>query len=49
MRENGLLARSPQKFRATTDSDHPLPIAPNLLEQNFTADAPDRVQHEPRW
>lgn len=43
MRENGLLARSPRKFRVTTDSDHPLPIAPNLLEQDFTADAPNRV------
>ena len=43
MRENGLLARSPRKFRVTTDSDHALPIAPNLLEQDFTADAPNRI------
>lgn len=43
MRENGLLARSPRRFRVTTDSDHPLPVAPNLLEQNFTADGPNRV------
>lgn len=43
MRENGLLARSPKRFRVTTDSDHDLPVAPNLLEQNFTTDAPNRV------
>jgi transposase InsO family protein len=43
MRENGLLACSPRRFRVTTDSDHALPIAPNLLEQDFTADAPNRV------
>ncbi len=35
----------PQKrrFRATTQSDHDDPIAPNLLERDFTAEAPDRV------
>jgi transposase InsO family protein len=43
MRDNGLLARTPKRFRVTTDSDHALPIAPNLLEQNFTADGPNRV------
>src|SRR5207244_7090491 len=26
----------------TTDNDHPYPIAPNLLDQNFTAAAPDQ-------
>ena len=26
----------------TTDSHHDLPIAPNLLEQDFTTDAPDK-------
>ena len=43
MRENDLLARSPRRFRVTTDSKHSLPIAPNLLEQDFTADGPNRV------
>ncbi len=43
MRENRLQARTPRKFRVTTDSDHPLPIAPNLLEQDFTTDQPNRV------
>jgi hypothetical protein len=27
----------------TTDSRHDLPIAPNLLDRNFTAAAPNRV------
>ena len=36
-------SREIRKFRVTTDSDHSLPIAPNLLEQDFTADAPNRV------
>lgn len=43
MRENGITARPLKKFRKTTDSKHKLPIAANLLERNFTADAPDRV------
>ena len=37
--------RSRQKrcFRTTTDSAHTLPVAPNLLAQDFSADAPDKV------
>ena len=27
----------------TTDSEHDLPIAPNLLDRNFTAAAPNRI------
>jgi len=27
----------------TTDSSHDLPIAPNLLDRNFTAEAPNRI------
>ena len=30
-------------IRLTTDSKHSLPVAPNLLNQNFVADRPDRV------
>lgn len=30
-------------FRVTTNTDHDHPIAPNLLERNFSADAPDKV------
>ena len=43
MRENGLLARAPRRFRVTTDSTHALPVASNLLEQDFDVDEPNRV------
>jgi putative transposase len=43
MRENGLKARPRRRFRLTTDSAHTLPVAPNLLERNFTASAPNQV------
>jgi transposase InsO family protein len=43
MRGMGLAARRRRRFRRTTDSRHAFPIAPNLLERNFTAEAPDRV------
>jgi putative transposase len=33
MREHGLLAHSPRRFRVTTDSKHALPVARNLLQQ----------------
>lgn len=43
MRENDIRARHKRRFKATTDSKHNLPVAPNLLERNFTPDAPNRV------
>jgi transposase InsO family protein len=43
MRENGLFAKSRRKFKATTDSNHALPVAPNLLEQRFDAERPNTV------
>ncbi len=43
MREHGLVGIPKKRFRATTDSDHDAPIAPNLLERDFTASAPNRV------
>jgi transposase InsO family protein len=37
MRRNGIRARGKRRFRvSTTDSNHALPIAPNLLARNFT-------------
>ena len=42
MRENGLKARQKQRFKRTTDSHHAFPIAPNLLEQNFSAERPNQ-------
>jgi putative transposase len=43
MRENGIRARHKRRYKATTDSKHDLPVAPNLLERNFAPEAPNRV------
>ena len=43
MREAGLKAKSRRKYKATTNSDHSLPVAPNLLQRNFAADKPNAV------
>jgi putative transposase len=44
MRRHGIRAimARPRRVR-TTDSRHDFPIAPNLLERNFTAAAPNRI------
>ena len=42
MKRQGLVAKAAKKFKATTDSNHDLPVAPNLLDQNFSADAPNQ-------
>lgn len=45
MREQGLRAKSNRRFvPRTTDSGHGKPVAPNVLDRQFTADAPNR-----RW
>ena len=42
MQEHGIQARGKRRFRVmTTDSRHDLPIAPNLLDRNFTVAAPN--------
>jgi len=43
MRENGLRGRHKRRFKATTDSKHTLPVAPNLLDQNFETERPDQA------
>jgi len=43
MRENGIRARHKRRFKATTDSKHSLPVAPNLLDRDFTPKAPNQV------
>jgi putative transposase len=43
MREAGIRAKGARKYKATTDSKHSLPVAPNLLEQQFTAEARNEV------
>src|SRR3954451_10340702 len=42
MRDNGLRARQKRRFKRTTDSHHAWPVAPNLLDQDFTAAGPDK-------
>jgi putative transposase len=42
MRDIGLYSRIKRKFIVTTDSDHVLPVAKNLLDRDFTATAPNR-------
>jgi putative transposase len=44
MQEEGLTARTPKRFVCTTDSDHDWPVAANLLNREFTAEAPNQ-----RW
>ena len=53
MRAMGICAKAGKKFKVTTDSAHSLPVAPNLLGQDFSCDtslastshakAPDQV------
>lgn len=43
MRQNGIRAVGRRRFRATTDSRHSFPPAPNRLERDFTATAPNQV------
>ena len=43
MRENDLQSRRKRRFRRTTESNHSLPCAPNLLERNFQADRLNQV------
>lgn len=42
MKRQELVAKAARKFKVTTDSNHKLPIAPNLLAQDFTATAPNQ-------
>jgi putative transposase len=41
MREAGLRAKGGRKYKPTTDSDHSLPVAPNLLKRDFHAERPN--------
>jgi len=42
MARQGLRAKAARKFKATTNSAHDLPVAPNVLQQDFTATAPNQ-------
>jgi putative transposase len=43
MRVEGIRAKTVKKWRATTQSNHPLPVAENTLNRQFTVEAPNRV------
>ena len=43
MKQHGIKARSKRKYKATTDSNHSLPVAENLLQRDFSPATPDRV------
>ncbi|RKD21950.1 putative transposase [Caminicella sporogenes DSM 14501] len=43
MRENNIYCRTKRKFKATTNSNHSFSVAPNLLDQNFTAERPGQI------
>lgn len=36
MRQHDIRAKGKKQFKVTTDSNHDLPIAPNLLDRRFT-------------
>ena len=42
-RELGLSCKQKRRFKATTNSKHAYPVAPNLLEQTFTPTRPDEA------
>lgn len=41
--QQGLRCKTRRRFRATTNSNHSLPVAPNRLDRQFQVAAPDRV------
>jgi transposase InsO family protein len=43
MKKAGLAARRRRRYQTTTDSKHAFPIAPNVLERDFTATGPNQA------
>jgi transposase InsO family protein len=43
MRDNAIRARSKRKYKATTDSNHGLPVSDNVLNRDFQPERPDLV------
>ena len=41
MRQEGIVAKKKRRFRRTTDSNHPDPIAPNILARDFEVALPN--------
>jgi transposase InsO family protein len=44
MREHGIRAKTPRRFVRTTDSNHRLPVAENILDRDFEPEGPNE-----RW
>jgi putative transposase len=44
MEENGIYSCHRRKYKATTNSKHSIPVAPNMLAQDFTA-----TKHNQKW
>lgn len=42
MQLHGIRAKGKRRFKVTTDSNHDLPISPNLLNREFTVAEPDK-------
>lgn len=43
MHEHEITPKRKRKHKSTTDSNHKLPVAPNVLEREFTVEEPDEV------
>ncbi|GBE32325.1 integrase core domain protein [bacterium BMS3Bbin05] len=43
MKSKGIVAKAAKKFKATTNSKHNLPVAGNLLKQDFESERPNTV------
>ena len=43
MQDNDIRARGKKKYKATTDSNHGLPVSENLLNRNFTPEQPNQI------
>ena len=43
MRDNGIRSKIRRKFKSTTDSNHSLPVAKNVVKRDFTAKAANRL------
>jgi len=43
MHDNGIRAKTARKFRNTTDSNHRLPVADNILDRQFDPKSPNQV------
>jgi len=43
MQEHGIRGRHKRRYKATTDSNHDLPVAPNRLDRQFETSRPDQA------